>query len=249
MFDWLFRPTCPCDRTAKAWLEDRLHWLYNEFPDNIFTTKRMVLPLPKYFPDKFDGSDASVQQMFDRVCQYMEVDREQIQLKIVQDAKDNFFLVNEAGHALPHAAGTFSIGDRYFLVRLDRSGFHDPMSLVGTMAHELSHVRLMGEGRYAGDAFDNELLTDLTTVYMGLGIFLANSPRNWRSQYSTWPDTSQRRPEYMTPPMFGWALAHIAWHNHEGWPQWASHLKSDARVTFKQGWKYLRATEDSTFKP
>ncbi|MEO0359296.1 MAG: proton-conducting transporter membrane subunit, partial [Pseudomonadota bacterium] len=30
-----------------------------------------------------------------------------------------------------------------------------------------------------GDEFDNELLTDLTVVFHGLGIFLGNGPRNW----------------------------------------------------------------------
>ena len=31
MFDWLFKPSCPCDRMAKAWVEKRLKWLAREF--------------------------------------------------------------------------------------------------------------------------------------------------------------------------------------------------------------------------
>jgi hypothetical protein len=38
------------------------------------------------------------------------------------------------------------------------------------------------------DAYDNELLTDLTVVVFGLGIFLANLPR-WASQNKKWPGT------------------------------------------------------------
>ena len=55
--------------------------------------------------------------------------------------------------------------------------------------------------------YDNELLTDLMTVFKGLGIFLANSPRHWDGNYTLWPGTDQRRPEYMTGAMFGYALA------------------------------------------
>jgi hypothetical protein len=50
------------------------------------------------------------------------------------------------------------------------------------------------------EEYDNELLTDLTVVVFGLGIFLANMPRNWDSQYKKWPGTDLNMPEYMTPP-------------------------------------------------
>ncbi len=77
------------------------------------------------------------------------------------------------------------------------------MGLVGTMAHELAHVRLLGESRIMREVFDNELLTDLTGVHFGLGIFLANTSRNWDSHYSQWPDTDLFKPDYMTAPMCG----------------------------------------------
>jgi len=38
-----------------------------------------------------------------------------------------------------------------------------------------------------------------------MGIFLAIKPRNWESDYTKWPE-----PEYMTPPMIDWELAHLA---------------------------------------
>ena len=59
--------------------------------------------------------------------------------------------------------------------------------------------------------YDNELLTDLTTVFKGMGIFLANSPRHWDGNYTSWPGTELRKPEYMTGAMFGYALALMAW--------------------------------------
>jgi len=99
------------------------------------------------------------------------------------------------------------------------------------------------------EEFDNELLTDLTVVHFGLGLFLANSPRNWASAYTQWPGTSLLKPEYMTPPMFGWALAHLAWFRGEARPEWSRHLTGDARANLKQGLRYLDATGDSTHRP
>lgn len=121
------------------------------------------------------------------------------------------------------------------------------MELVGTMAHELAHHRLLGEERLDDDEFDNELLTDLTVVFHGLGIFLANIPRAWESGFTNWPDTATSRPEYMTQPMFGYALAHAAWFRQERKPHWAAHLRPDARASFKQGLRHLFETGNSTF--
>jgi hypothetical protein len=248
MLSWLFRPTCPCDPAAKEWVEERLQWLAEEFDDSAFSGRRLVLPTPEFFPDPYDGSKKSVRRLLDRVCEYMDVVPDLVALKFVADA-GKIWLVNEAGQYLPSVGGTYEEGERKFIIRIDRSELHDPMGLVGTMAHELAHVRLMGESRIMREVFDNELLTDLTVVHFGLGIFMANTPRNWESQYSKWPETDLLRPEYMTPPMFGWALAHLAWFRGEDRPLWAQHLSGGAWSNMKQGLRYLLESGDSAYKP
>jgi hypothetical protein len=247
MFGW-FRPTCPCDPAAKEWVEERLQWLSEEFEDSAFAGRPVVLPTPDFFPDPYDGSKRAVRALLDRVCGYMDVVPDLVAMKFVAEA-GKIWLVNESGQYLPHAAGTYEEGERKFIVRLDKTGLDDPMGLVGTMAHELAHVRLLGEGRVMREIHDNELLTDLTVVFFGLGIFLANTPRNWESQDSRWPGTDLRKPEYMTPPLFGYALAHLAWHRGEERPAWAKYLNWGARANLKQGLRYLQRTADSRFKP
>jgi hypothetical protein len=53
----------------------------------------------------------------------------------------------------------------------------------------------------------------------------------------------------MSPPMFGWALAHLAWFRGESKPAWADHLTSSARSNFDQGLRYLITTGDSAYRP
>lgn len=248
MLDWLFRPSCPCDPSAKEWVEQRLEWLAEEFDDSAFSGRPLVLPTPDFFPDPYDGSKKSVRKLLDRVCEYMDVVSDLVAMKLVAES-GKIWLVNDAGHFLPGAAGTYEEGERKFIIRIDESELGDPMGLVGTIAHELAHVRLLGESRITAEVFDNELLTDLTVTHFGLGIFLANTPRNWDSQYQKWPDTDLYKPEYMTPPMFGWALAHLAWFREEQRPKWARYLNSSARANLKQGLRYLWATSDSWYRP
>jgi hypothetical protein len=272
MFGWLFHPTCPCDQASKLWVEERLQWLAEEFTDSAFNGRRLVLPTPDYFPDPYDRSQQSIRTLLERVCGYMDVDPDLISLNLVAGSGNLWFVnangdylpkaagtyqeVRDSGEAqergqseLPQAAGTYQEGGGRFLISIDQSGLDDPMGLVGTLAHELAHVRLLGEDRLPGDSYDNELLTDLTVVHFGLGIFLANSPRNWDSQYGKWPNSDLNKPEYMTPPMFGYALAHLAWFRGETKPTWARYLHWNARGDFRQGLRFLHALEESAYKP
>jgi hypothetical protein len=248
MFGWLFSPSCPCDPAAKSWVEERLQWLSEEFADSAFTGLPVVLPTPEFFPDAYDRSKGSVRRLLDRVCEYMDVVPARVTLQTLADTT-NLWLVNDAGQYLPHAAGTYEEGERKYIIRVSKSEFDDPMALVGTMAHELAHVRLLGEGHVTSEVYDNELLTDLAVVFFGLGIFLANSPRVWDSQHTRWPGTFLVKPEYMTPPMFGYALAHLAWFRGESKPAWAKYLHLNARPDFKEALRFLWKTGDSEFRP
>lgn len=248
MFGWLFKPKCPCDPMAKAWIEHRLRWLSEAFSQSAFSGGPIVTPTLRFFPDPFDGSDGAVRKLMDRVCDYMDVNPRAIDLVFVQSA-DRLHLVNESGEALPGAAGTFQGGHRKHRISLDRAEFSSTPDLIGTMAHELAHVRLLGEGRLDGSVFDNELLTDLTTVHFGMGLFLANSPRDWMSGYTRWPQSHLNKPEYMNRPMYGWALALLAHFRGEKKPAWAEHLSRHARRELAEGQRYLSATSDSSYLP
>lgn len=248
MFGW-FKPHCPVDEAAKEWLESRLHWLSEQFGRDVFTRRAVIQPTNDFFPDPMDGSEESVRNLLNQVCAYMDVDPERVALEIFAN-RNELWLVNDQGLPLPTgAAGLYEEHLDKTIIHIETNELWDLSGLVGTMAHELAHLRLMGERRVHGDEFDNELLTDLTAVFFGFGIFLGNSPRNWAGQNSKWPGTTLNRPEYMSLPMFAYALAHTAWHRDQPKPEWMSFLSFDLKPCFKQSLSYLRDTGDSTFAP
>ncbi len=247
MFRW-FSPGTPLDSAAKQWVEERLWWLSDQFGGNVFLQRPVILPTDEFFPDLVDDSDESVRALFARVCRYMDVDSDLFDLQICRRAVP-IELIDERGHLVPEAAGLYAAGDGRTIIQIRESELDDPANFVGTAAHELAHHRLLAEGRAAPEAFDDELLTDLTSIFFGFGIFLANSPRAWPSQFGNWPGTQITRPEYMTMPMSAYALAHTAWIRGERKPQWLCHLGLDARAAFKHALRYLFVTGDSTFAP
>lgn len=236
MFGWLFGSECPLDPRGKTWVEDRLVWLRDEFGADDLYSGPVILPTPEFFPDPYDGSRDSVFALYDRVCDYMGVERGLLRLEFLRPTPNPLFMVNDNGEALAtEAAGVYQ-GDR---IQINESEMTDPMWLVGTIAHELAHQRLLGEDRIDADVFDNELLTDLTTVFKGMGIFLANSPRHWDGNYTLWPGTDLRKPEYMTGAMFGYALALMAWVRGETAPAWLKYVRSGVRGEVRQGLRFL----------
>ncbi|MBM3302774.1 MAG: hypothetical protein FJY85_22860, partial [Deltaproteobacteria bacterium] len=233
MFGWS-TPYCPCDPLAKKWIERRLGWLSRQFPSNIFTDRPLILPTSDFFPDPYEPSKESAQALLVRVCQFMGVRESRVMLRFNHDPAKVWF-VNSSGLYVPwpYAAGTYSRHRGGYLITLDVDELHNPTHLLATMAHELAHARLLGEGRIRGSHHDDELLTDLTAFFLGFAIFMANSPRVWVTLFTKWPGTQVNKPEYMTSPMYGYALAHLAWFQGQRKPAWIGYLGSNVINDFK----------------
>jgi hypothetical protein len=245
MFGW-FAPSCPADPAAKAWIEKRFLWLCEQFGVDQFARNVMVLPTHDFFPDPYDGSQDAACALLHRVCSYMGVDSANVKLKFYSESKRPEF-VDANGYATAPSAGLYRRGHTN-IIYLERNQLAEPMHLVGTMAHELAHARLLGEDRIDPKVFDHELTTDLMTVFQGLGLYLANAPRHWGSGYTTWPGTKLKKPEYMTSPMFAYALGLWGWLRDQQKPYWLGDLHFNVRGECKDALRYLFKTEDTSLK-
>lgn len=168
MFGWGSTPKCPCYPHAKNWIEERLTWIRDEFKSTIFDRRPLVFPTDDFFPDSYDNTEGAARLVLARVATLIGVPPDRLILRIASNAS-RVNLVNHAGQYVPHAAGTFQQGyDSRYVITVDRDELARPHDLIATFAHELSHARLLGEGRINPRTFDNELLTDLTALALGL---------------------------------------------------------------------------------
>jgi hypothetical protein len=123
---------------------------------------------------------------------------------------------------------------------IETGNLADPLALVATMAHELAHVHLLGRGRISAEAEDHEPLTDLLTVYFGMGVISANSvirEKNWRmGNISGW---SIGRFGYLGMSEYGYALARYARARQEDGAAWSGELRLDVRSAFKDAVRFL----------
>jgi hypothetical protein len=178
----------------------------------------------------------------------MQVDRGSIELEIFQDETEELrsMLPHWSGHSsgcagfYSHASDDGDSGSTRKLVALRSTQLHDPLSLVATMAHELGHVILLGRKLMEPHTPAHEPMTDLLTVFLGLGIFTANSAARFRQfqdeRKSGW---SMHRLGYLNEEVYGHALAKFASERQEDKPDWVQDLCTNVRAYYKKSRKWL----------
>lgn len=222
---------CPIDETTRAWVEERWDWLNERFPGDRLRTFDPVLPVPRDFPDRYQGTGEDARILFERIADYMEVDPEEIDLAFF-DGSDPI-----AGHPALQPQQTRGACGFYVkqggeqLIAVDVRDIDDPEGLIGTLVHELAHARLAG---MVDGEKDHEPLTDLLSVHLGMGVVAANAvlrERHYtRGQYAGWSVSTRG---YLDMPTFGYALALYALAREEAKPAWEKHLRPDVRAAFR----------------
>jgi hypothetical protein len=246
----LFAPSCPVEDRERTWIEDSIEWFGSQFGDGPLSAP-VILPTSEFFPPPYSGSEKDVRAAVGKVAGYMGVHAE-VSVKFSDDfdhARDLGQMIPGAVTQYSGAAGVFTTGEGGRpVVTIDTSNTDQPARLLAVIAHELGHVRLLGEGRIQADRNDQEPLTDLLTVYRGMGIFTANAAFDFSRLpgYGTYRRVGGWRAQrlgYMTEQMCGYGLACYAALRGEPSPSWAKYLDTNPRVYLKHGMRYLRHSD------
>jgi hypothetical protein len=112
---------------------------------------------------------------------------------------------------------------------------------VATLAHEFSHIKLLGEKRLD---LNDEHLTDLTPVVFGLGIFNANSAFK---DFKSFDGYGHNSLGYLKQREWGYALALYAYFRYEENPGWLKFVTPNIRSDFKKSMEFINANTDKIF--
>lgn len=212
---------------------------------------KVVLPDEEHFPDPYDKTPEAAERLFRRVCGYMRVERSRIDFEIFPDETDELREILPYWHGgsggcaglYTHEPASDSDGDNDELrmaVAVRSTQLQDPLSLVATMAHELGHVILLGGKLIDAETADHEPLTDLLTVFLGFGVFNANSAGRFRQyQNERRQGWSMQRLGYLSQEIYGYALAEFARERGERKPEWVKHLATNVRAYYKRSRAWL----------
>lgn len=185
----LFGPKFMLDEGTTNWIFDTFAWALETFGTDVFYQHTdLVLPNDEFFPNKFEQMENIAEGLFTVVRKHAGMEEWPCRL-VAQEEDANPHvgpaLLIQGAPAGP--AGTFSMtGGKSLTIEIsyNPSQLGRPEALTATFAHELAHylVHSGGSRPPGGDDFE-EHATDLIAVFMGFGVFLANSAFTF-SQYT-----------------------------------------------------------------
>ncbi len=228
---------CPVSEQEQAWIEESMLWFTTQFGYDP-VQRPTVLPTRDFFPLPYAGTDEDIKALVRTVCPMMGLLPDRITVRLVGTPSRDPEMFKYVVHSESFAAGVFEqdeSGAR--IITLDRDSSADQSRMTAVIAHELAHARLNGEGRIEPGRADMEALTDLATVFFGLGIFNANAARTAKPNAS---GVSVQRLGYLDQRMFGYALACYTRMRHNPAPKWQSYLSPPPGEYLKKGVAYLQ---------
>jgi hypothetical protein len=243
---------CPVTEYNRLWLEKGFLLLVDFFGENNIRQRKVLVPDPSDFPVAYNNTEQSAFETIQVVATQMEVSFEDISLDIYED------LMHEISTGNPFGRGIFMETDKdalhptglywgknaqgKFEISLNRKKLSEPESMVAVLAHEIAHIKLLGENLFVEN---NEPFTDLTTVVFGFGIFNANDAFRFSKNFDSWQARSEG---YLSQPQWGYALALFAHVRGEKSPEWINYLTPNIKSDFLLGQDFIGANPDLIFQ-
>lgn len=239
-----FRPKLPVSEEERLWVDEGFRRLSRMLGWSRMQNAIVVLPTDEHFPDPWSPTEAGLNSLFRRVCGFMRVNPFQLELALIPDSSELLEMLPSYNQLSDEPAGLhFGSGDQDErpLIAVRQSLLRDPLAVVATLAHELGHVILLDDGHLVCDAKDMEPMTDLVTVYLGLGVFTANAARRFQQyQEDSRQGWSMERLGYLSEPVYAYALARFAKDRGEDSPMWAGYLSTNLKAWFRQSAAWLK---------
>ncbi|SEG23932.1 hypothetical protein SAMN05421819_2337 [Bryocella elongata] len=237
-----FRPRPPVSEQQRLWVDGGITRLAAIIGRDRMFQSTVVLPTDEFFPDCFDGSLDSVRTMAARIAGYMGVAADRYTVELFADEEDRWRERLPTGKSRSKGAAGYYMhaAEGPHLIALHARQIQQPVALAATLAHELAHVVLLGDGLLPREEEDMELMTDLCTVFLGLGVLNASAA----FQFQQWQDNrlqgwSTSTLGYLTEELWGYALARFAQLRGEPRPRWSESLPTNVRAYMRQSERWL----------
>ncbi len=208
---------------SRRWIRTSMDWLVAEFGRDVLL--RPIAVPGDLIPNGYDGSLAAATELCGRVDNRMDLRPGQCGLSF----ELNGVRRSVSSMVVKEQSGRWIRGNGSNEIQLAPALTADPVALIAIYAHEVGHELLLGSGRISlARRPDHEPLTDLITVFYGLGIFTANAAYERRPR----PNGRGKQPlarGYLREAALSEALAHYAKLRGERHPEWDRYLDPPVR--------------------
>jgi len=239
---WNKKKKLPITEEDKIWVDEDLNWLKKEFGKEHFMEIRTVTPTKDFYERTFDGTEKDAKFILERTMELMNIQNEDIKLDFFSDSPiemaDGTILTTPAdlNGSWKSASGTFEQTENGTIISIETGQLKNPISLIATISHELSHHILLGENRIEEN---DEFLTDFTAITYGFGIFIGNSRFQFSSQGFGWQSSSQG---YLPEQIIAYAMAWLSKERNEK-TDYNQYMNKSMKKYFDQSFEWLTENE------
>lgn len=231
------KPQYPLDAKYIEFVQGILVWLGSHFGHEYLTSRPFYFPpgQPRSLKPSIENEDFKA--LFLQICERFELDPDTIRLRIFDDKRSN------GGRLRPGNPQEFALGLYFPMsedpskkceVHIARSVFADEQLLIGVLAHELSHAKLLGDGLLDQHRGDMEIITDISLVFFGYGLPKLNRII-----------TKGRKAGYVSEELVAFTLALVAYIRKEDDPAWAQYIEGSNLRYFRRSLKFLKYNKEA----
>ncbi len=231
----------PLDNENVDWINGSYNWIINEFGKETLLNSEIILPLKDNIPIRFNSTEDCAKQLIDFVATKMQINQDLIDVDFYNQSQmelDGGYITQQYDDD-KYSSGQYwgkSKNGKY-QISIEKSQLNNPITLTATVAHELAHIKLLGEKSIKKN---DEYLTDLIPIIFGFGIFNANSIFQYQQDSYGWRANSQG---YLNERMYGFALAKFALYRSDYESDWSKYLPPTVKEEFDKSMIYIKENE------
>lgn len=226
----------------KEWVETNIAWLIETFGMEHIRKQPFIVPTVDNFPYTDLNDPAQFQQLFEQLCKYWDLDPNTIEIKFFDDIISkqwNTWVphgeINEPGGLYSQV---YTTDEKRFKIQLAKSNIAKPLLLIAVISHELAHVKLLGWNYINQNDADMEPLTDLSSIFFGFGVIVANTVQT--SDF-LWLNRSG----YLPNQVVSYANALICYISGYDAKHYSSILNGNTSDLFKNDFAFLSSSNDT----
>lgn len=238
----------PLDTELRKYFEYNLLWLESEFKDMPIEQRKVYLPNEIDFPFAWDGKEEAAIKVFKIVAEAMQINFEEIDVQFYSEGMTELnsgtmpiYLESDAEEV--YSGGLFfgKNEEGKYEVSINKNVLSDFEALVATTAHEFAHIKLMGEKRVVEN---DEMLTELSVVFFGFGVFAANASFRFFKDNIKWGFS---RNGYLMIEEWAYCLALLAFLRNDDNEKWSNILNPTVKNEFDKALDYIMKNKADVF--
>lgn len=239
----------PLDYELRKYFENNILCLIDFFPESPLENRKVFLPTQDDIPINWNKSKEDAIEALKIVSEAMRIDPDEIELDFYSEGMTELstgtfplFLENDTEEDLTAGLYFDKNTDGKYVVAINETNFGNPDALIATLAHELCHIKLLGEKKMEEN---DEHMTDLATVFFGFGVFSSNASFQFSQEYDRW---GYRSTGYLNYDEWAYSLALFAFLRYEENPAWSEFLNPTIKKEFHRCLQYMVNNEEEIFK-